>query len=84
MITDSAFPTDSIMYEGMSLLDYFAAKAMQALLTHHGAYCDDTTSCGRGGGGSEDALDVEEVADYAYCQADAMMFERKRRSEVKE
>jgi hypothetical protein len=84
LITDSAFPTDSIMYEGMSLLDYFAAKAMQALVTHHGAYCDDTTSCGRGGGGSEDALDVEEVADYAYCQADAMMVERKRRSEVKE
>ena len=61
---------------GMTLRDYFAAKAMLALLTHHGGYTGDeahpsSIPCLR-----EDVLDVDSLAQYAYLQADAMLAER--------
>ena len=63
-----AFPLQSIGpefapgYAGMSLRDYFAAKAMQGLLAQ---------SCGTAFG-SDPALG----AQYAYQMADAMLRER--------
>ena len=64
---------------GMTLRDYFAAKAMLALLTHHGGYTGDeahqsSIPCLR-----EDVLDVDSLAQYAYSQADAMLAERERK-----
>lgn len=51
--------------EGMDLRDYFAAKAMQAIITR----CDERSS------------EIEHidswVGDYSYVVADAMMKERK-------
>jgi hypothetical protein len=63
-----AFPTDSARqssahtwhYEGMTLRDYFAAKAMQAHITHSGS--DDICESG--------------VARWAYAMADAMLAAR--------
>lgn len=52
-------------HSGMSLRDYFAAKAMQAMIGS-GSYCsidwDNTRS---------------EIADLSYCMADAMLETRK-------
>ena len=62
-----AFPITSKYDEnnGMDLRDYFAAKAMQAIITR----CDDKSS------------EIEHVdswiGDYAYVVADAMMQTRK-------
>jgi hypothetical protein len=62
-----AFPINSKYDEnnGMDLRDYFAAKAMQAIITR----CDDKSS------------EIEHVdswiGDYAYVVADAMMQTRK-------
>ena len=50
-----AFPTG--LRTGMTLRDYFAAKAMQGYLA-----ADPTFEC-----------DLHEVADMAYEQADAML-----------
>lgn len=75
-IITPAFPSESAAYPeclGMTLRDYFAAKAMQALMTKCGPYTDDTTSEGAFPMGREDAPDVSEVAEYAYVQADAML-----------
>lgn len=47
-------------YEGMSLRDYFAAKAMQAYLTTPHA----------------DKVTVHVIAECAYDMADAMIFAR--------
>ena len=76
-----AFPVDEAHsnFEGMTLRDYFAAKAMLALLTHHGGYTGDeahqsSIPCLR-----EDVLDVDSLAQYAYSQADAMLAERERK-----
>lgn len=64
-----AFPTegvvcrDGILYEGMTLRDYFAAKAMQGFVTSlgivHGTVPTD-----------------EDIARYSYALADAMLKER--------
>ena len=78
----SAFPLSGPLTTsdnlGMTLRDYFAAKAMLALLTHHGGYTGDeahqsSIPCLR-----EDVLDVDSLAQYAYSQADAMLAERDR------
>ena len=63
----------------IDLRDYFAAKAMLALLTHHGGYTGDeahqsSIPCLR-----DDVLDVDSLAQYAYSQADAMLAERERK-----
>ena len=59
---EPAFPfqTDSLSY-GMTLRDYFAAKAMQGFLANP----------------QWNALDPERIAEWSYDQADAMMEARK-------
>jgi len=61
---------------GMSMRDYFAAKAMQSLLSKCGPYEDDESSSNRFPMGKEQAPTVHEVALYAYAQAEAMMEQR--------
>jgi hypothetical protein len=64
-IVGAAFPTaKEQMYLGMSLRDYFAAKAMQGLLS----------------GLLADGQDIEwaVIADNAYWQADAMLKAREQ------
>ena len=57
-----AFPCHTIaMHEGMTLRDYFAAKAMQGLIT--------SASLSR----TESWYDEERVAESAYKMADAML-----------
>lgn len=55
-----AFPRPYAL-EGMTLRDYFAAKAMEALVAD-----------------PNQVLNKEQVANWAYAQADAMLAERKR------
>lgn len=54
-------------YKGMTLRDYFAAKAMQGML----AYPGDTTM-----GSHHNNNDAKGVAKVAYQYADAMLDER--------
>lgn len=69
-----AFPLQSIGpgfapgYAGMELRDYFAAKAMQAMISKHGI--EDAP------GFFDDATD-ESIAKCAYIYADAMLAARK-------
>lgn len=59
-----AFPTDAQSslqhdhYEGMTLRDYFAAKAMQGLIASNDAGAGDR---------------IEDIPEYAYEIADAML-----------
>jgi hypothetical protein len=62
-----AFPNHG--YEGMTLRDYFAAKAMQIMWD---AY--DKGYCGLN---NNDAPNVETIAKGAYQMADAMLEARK-------
>ncbi len=60
----------------ITLRDYFAAKAMAAVISHHGIYSEDSglwdaENCKR-----EAALTFEQAAEYAFGQADAMLAER--------
>ena len=55
--------------QGMSLRDYFAAKAMQAMLSGHFAKY-----------GHEDYWPRPEIAAEAYEMADAMLAARKEKS----
>lgn len=62
-----AFPvTNSGYQQGMDLRDYFAAKAMQAIITR----CDDKSS------------EIEHIdswiGNYSYVVADAMLAERNK------
>ena len=63
--------------EGMTLRDYFAAKAMQGLIAKHGGYEDDMTAPNAIRSFSEDAPNIEIISFYAYDIADAMMCARK-------
>jgi hypothetical protein len=60
----TAFPCHTIaMHEGMTLRDYFAAKAMQAATSGHiGHY-----------GHEINHWQVKDIASYAYEMADAML-----------
>jgi hypothetical protein len=70
--TDPNFPPEHLMHPGLSLRDYFAGQAMQAIF---------------GGVGARDVADrdrrydetnwAEVVAANAYEMADAMLAERK-------
>lgn len=65
MLTDvtKAFPyEESYNHSGMDLRDYFAAKAMQAMITHPD---------------SRDDVSADIYAKGAYVMADAMMEARK-------
>lgn len=70
-----AFPLQSIGpgfapgYAGMELRDYFAAKAMQAMISKHGREDDNP--------GFFDFATDESVARCAYIYADAMLAARK-------
>lgn len=59
-----AFPNESHIYSeqrtGMTLRDYFAAKAMQGICSH-----SDTWGCG-----------ISDIAAQAYSVADAMLAAR--------
>lgn len=63
-----AFPSegvvtnDGILYDGMTLRDYFAAKAMQGMLAENG-------------GG---AVGNDKLAEFAYHLADAMIKAREK------
>ena len=57
-----AFPTRNTLNDGMTLRDYFAAKAMQAMLAN--------SECA--------LLPVDEVVPAAYKMADAMLKERNK------
>ena len=57
-----AFPVpQSVRYEGMTMRDYFAAKALQGMLAENG-------------GG---ALHNDDLAKFSYAIADSMMEARK-------
>jgi hypothetical protein len=62
----------------ITLRDYFAAKAMQALISAHGGYEDDSLSPNAIASFSEDAPNIDLVADYAYNAADAMLERRNK------
>lgn len=70
-----AFPLQSIGpefepgYAGMTLRDYFAAKAMQAMISKHGREDDSP--------GFFDFATDESIARCAYIYADAMLAARK-------
>ena len=61
---EPAFPCDRFGDRGMSLRDYFAAKAMAAILLIKEIYED---------------CNEEQVAKGAYAQADAMLEARKEK-----
>jgi len=66
-----AFPRDYAHdgHNGMTLRDYFAAKAMQAIISKHGREDDNP--------GFFDCATDESVARCAYIYADAMLAARK-------
>jgi hypothetical protein len=55
----------------MTMRDELAARAMAALLSHSGPYGEDQTPICR-----EDVFTVDELAEYAYIQADSMLAAR--------
>jgi hypothetical protein len=71
-MNEPAFPNEGFNgwgkpFEGMTLRDYFAAKAMQAILpTYNNVFDDDT-------GGDDDPTFPELLAKDAYIMADAML-----------
>ena len=62
-----AFPTNDVCYNGMTLRDYFAAKAIQAILHHYDSAFDDETA------DEDDVPFPELLAKDAYIMADAML-----------
>ena len=63
---EPAFPCDSFQEKGMTLRDWFAAKAMAAMLSIKEIYED---------------CNEEQVAKGAYAQADAMLEARKQKKD---
>lgn len=70
MSSESAFPTSESNYEkvwsstGMTLRDYFAAKAMAAIVRRYD---------GHSFGGGPNSPQYKDLADDAYFIADAML-----------
>ena len=62
-----AFPWTGAGVEGMTLRDYFAAKAIQAILHHYDSAFDDETA------DEDDVPFPELLAKDAYIMADAML-----------
>ena len=60
---EPAFPCDSFQDKGMTLRDYFAAKAMAAMLSIENVHLNNSET---------------EIATWSYQQADAMMEARKK------
>jgi len=63
---EPAFPCDSFQEKGMTLRDYFAAKAMAAMLSIENVHLNNSET---------------EIATWAYQQADAMMKVRKQKKD---
>ena len=59
-----AFPDGLLNQDGMTLQDYFAAKAMQVLISSH--WCEEARVLAP-------KLGAQELAEDAYVIADAMM-----------
>lgn len=57
----------------MVLRDELASRAMMAMLIKYGGYVDDASAHGATSGFSEGVPNVDEIAEYAYAQADAML-----------
>ena len=53
--------------------DMFAGMAMQAILSKYGCYENDRSSSGAFPKGKEDVPTVDNIAEYVYAQADAMI-----------
>ena len=64
------FERDGIVFTGMSLRDYFAAKAMQVLMTETDGINDDNPGSPR--------WTSNTLAELAYEQADAMLKAREQ------
>ena len=70
----AGFPTDDFEpVGGMTLRDYFAAKAVQGLA------CSDTTLWPSGADEADDPPDALFMARTAYMMADAMLAARKEK-----
>ena len=63
---EPAFPCDSFQEKGMTLRDWFAAKAMAAMLSIENVHLNNSET---------------EIATWAYQQADAMMEVRKQKKD---
>jgi len=61
--------------DGMTLRDYMAAKAMQAVIAHHGVYDEEQPMAAMSSSTSLD-YHAESVAAIAYVYADAMLLAR--------
>ena len=74
MSNPPAFPAPAgvshITEQGMTLRDYFAAKAMQVLMTETDGINDDNSG--------SPSWQSSEVAELAYEQADAMLVAREQ------
>ena len=74
---ESAFPYEDIRYRGMSLRDYFAAKAMNAQLVTIGTNLDALNVLADGAEQAGHTIS-EHVACHAYELADAMLIARQK------
>jgi hypothetical protein len=63
--------------DGMTLRDYFAAKAMQAAIQHHGVY-DETQRSGLETTATILEYHCDAIASTAYVYADAMLKAREQ------
>lgn len=77
---EPAFPRDHAAdgHNGMSLRDYFAAKAMAAMIAHHGIYDEEQPSAAMTSATAQD-YHAASVSKLAYTYADEMMAARQRR-----
>ena len=77
-----AFPLPDKLYEhseinpfGMSLRDYFAAKAMEAIISHTELVDDEGNFCT---GPAKGTAGITNFACFAYLMADAMLAARRQ------
>ena len=75
-MNDYAFPLDDGVHRGMTLRDYFAAKAMAAILSGMSA-SKEMALMAQSVWKKKGISDVEYFSEAAYRYADAMMEARK-------
>lgn len=61
-------------WQGMTLRDYFAAKAMNAVMANNGGAVQANSACGW----SLCNCTLSDVAEFSYQVADAMLAEREK------
>ena len=73
-LRSGALTTDELarIKRGMSLRDWFAGRAMEALIVHHGIYWQGSNRDNLAG------FECKEAAEFAYQFADAMLSEREK------